>query len=182
MGQFGGGTVKYNELLGPRPYSVVQAVVYSIKLHSFLVLHRKDTPELRSARNCWSFVTGLHEIGETAEQAVARELKEELDLVVDVRSMYQLGFYENLGTPSDRWHWIIQMVFVPVDGDCRMVNREPHKHDQLEWCNAELLVTDEDKQWAAWMESHPFHPTCIPWLNQNRFRIFQQIWQYINSV
>ena len=59
------------------PRSVVQMVPVDLE-GRLLVMHRSD--KVRSAKNVWSFPSGLHDIGETQEQSVARELLEEYDL------------------------------------------------------------------------------------------------------
>jgi ADP-ribose pyrophosphatase YjhB (NUDIX family) len=87
-------------------------------------------PHVRSAKDCWSLPSGLHECGYTLPQQLAIELKEELGLDADWNRAVPLGFYENLAQ-VDNWHWVIAVYAIPVKTLDTLINREPEKHPEM---------------------------------------------------
>lgn len=93
----------------------------------FPILYRG--PDVRSAKNCWSLPSGLHECGLTLAEQFSVELQEELALET-VKEATILGTYENIAA-VDSWHWVIVVLAARVKTLKTMVNKEPHKHTEL---------------------------------------------------
>ena len=111
----------------PRPVPCVGGFVYcDEKPGYFPIVHRSD--KVRSAKNCWSLPTGLHEIGILKEVQFATELKEELNLTVDIDTVTLLDVYENF---IDNWHWYMTLFYSKTKTFNTMRNMEPHKHDEV---------------------------------------------------
>lgn len=141
----------------PVPQSAVQGIVIDVN-GNMLIMHRSD--KVRSAKNCWSFPSGLHDIGETQEQCIIREVVEEYGLdVIDIR---HVGIYENIaGDPeaSEQYHWNVSVMVVLVNDVRAAINKEPEKHDQMKFINhIELAIP------SLFFDQFPFHPTFADWL------------------
>ncbi len=111
-----------------------------------LMLHRANSDAVRSAKNCWSFPSGLHEEGLTLPQQLAVELDEELGLKA-VDTALQVGTYENIAT-VDRWHWVITMYVQRVATFDTLINREPDKHDDIQLHDVATFDPSKIEQWA----------------------------------
>lgn len=98
-------------------------------------------PNVRSAKNCWSLPSGLHECGYTLPQQLAIELKEELGLDADYSKSIPLGFYENIAQ-VDNWHWVIAVYAIPVKTLDTLTNREPDKHPEMRKVHYTELLND----------------------------------------
>lgn len=120
------------------------------KTGSVLVMHRSG--KVRSARNVWSFPSGLHEVGNLIDDEAKRELHEEYELpVIGTR---HIGVYENVAGDADaeeQYHWVITLVaaLVACPVSCA-VNREPDKHDDMK-------VIPIDAFNIEFLAKHPFH-------------------------
>lgn len=151
------------------PRSVVQFIVVSRMTKKVLLMHRSAL--VRSAANCWSFPSGLHEIGDTVEQTIAREMLEELSLdycKLNGRT-HLLGVYENIaGDTGERpqYHWVILMYAVLVDSVEDMRNLEPDKHDMIIDVEPEDLYEGNDV-----CTDLVFHSTLSNWLRANRTKV-----------
>lgn len=112
----------------PRPYTSL--CVIAVDRHGRIpVLYRGGN--VRSAKNCWSLPTGLHEVGLTAEEQAQVELTEELGISCLAKHMRQVGMYENISV-EDSWHWVIQVFVVPTLSNLdTLENKEPEKHDEV---------------------------------------------------
>jgi len=126
------GWKKFDE---PRPYATIGGIAFDD--HGRLpILYRG--PNIRSAKNCWSLVTGLHEVGLTAAEQFAAELKEEcgVEACFDTFDPINIGFFENIApeienAPNDpQWHWIIHITALRVKTLETFVNKEPDKHPE----------------------------------------------------
>lgn len=131
------------------PRHVVQFIPVDHNGH-FLVLHRSN--KVRSARNVWSFPSGLHEIGSFIYEEVKRELLEEFDLpCVGVRP---IGAYENIAGDNkavEQYHWVISLLVAQVPCSLHAaVNKEPDKHDVMEILHIDAF----DRRF---LDTHPFH-------------------------
>lgn len=107
-----------------------------------VLLHRSN--EVRSAKNAWSFPSGLHEERLTLEAQLAAELNEELGLM-STGDFLEIGTYENIAI-CDGWHWVIVMFAARVRTLDSLVNREPEKHDDV----ALVHVNDFNPQKYVW--------------------------------
>lgn len=145
--------MSWRQFDGPVPYSVVAGVAVNMD-NQFIFLHRSN--KVRSAPNCWSLPSGLHEVGETIISCFERELYEELRLRRAERTPYTtLPSYENI--PGDGWHWVISTVVMFVEG-FEFTNREPDKHDDVRW-----LDIEEFRNPAMFLAKYPVHPSAVGW-------------------
>lgn len=116
----------------PRPYVTTSGLAIAPDGY-FPIIYRSDA--VRSAKNCWSLPSGLHEIGLTLFEQLTIELREELNLEVDhergVRvPPYPTCVYENIAH-VDCYHWVIAVMVVPVKTLETLTNREPEKHPEI---------------------------------------------------
>jgi 8-oxo-dGTP diphosphatase len=90
-----------------------------------LLLLRKRPPEAGT----WSLPGGRVEFGERLEDAVVRELREELGITVEVESLVCVI---NHIVPADNAHWVAPAYRVRlVSGE--PLNLEPEKTAAIEW-------------------------------------------------
>ena len=141
------------------PLTAVQVLVVDLQ-GRVLMLHRSD--KVRSAKNVWSFPSGLHDIGETLEECAKRELIEEFGL--DIKQVSMIGLYENIDgdkSTEDRFHWVlaVQTAFVP-DLDV-FVNHEPDKHDLV------ALVDIKDFATPDFFRVYNFHQSFVSWATRH---------------
>lgn len=135
----------------PVPLHVMQMIPFDYQ-ERVLVMHRSS--KVRSARNCWSFPSGLHDIGESYRLCAHRELNEEYGLVS--KQIYPMGLYENIAGDSDaeeQYHWVITVVGALVDDVRVAVNKEPKKHDGM---RTDLTLT-EMLNVEKFLLEHTFH-------------------------
>jgi len=95
-----------------------------------LAARRTSPPE---AAGRWEFPGGKQEPGETAEQALVREIAEELGCVIEVT-----GWLEQ-GVPIGDTHLLTVALSRIVDGV-----PTPHEHDAIRWLGVDEL---EDVDW-----------------------------------
>jgi ADP-ribose pyrophosphatase YjhB (NUDIX family) len=96
-----------------------------------LLVLRSRPPEA----GCWSLPGGRVEFMERVEDALTRELKEELGIDVEVESLVCVT---NQILPAENVHWIAPAYRVrAVSGEPR--NREPEKTAAVEWFSLSQL-------------------------------------------
>lgn len=99
-----------------------------------LLMRRLVNPEAGR----WSLPGGKVEFGETLEQAIQRELWEELGLQIQIVML--LGLVE-LILPEAQIHWVSGVFQVRIQqGEPR--NREPDKHGDPHWFHRDRLPAD----------------------------------------
>jgi len=97
------------------------------------VLLLKRSSISRTEPSTWSRPGGQVEYGENAEEAVKREIKEELGIDIEV-----VRFLEMTQTIEDGKHWIaLGFLARHVSGTPR--NVEPDKHDEVKWFPLSML-------------------------------------------
>lgn len=131
----------WNLFTDPKPYVTVSGIAYD-QFGNFPLLWRTD--KVRSAKNCWSLPSGLHEVGLTVTEQFAVELKEELNLTAIPETSRFIGFYENIRPdplPAKGWHWVIFVMTMQVESLERIQNKEPDKH--------RLQVVNIDSPWLS---------------------------------
>ncbi|MCK9587733.1 MAG: NUDIX hydrolase [Terrimicrobiaceae bacterium] len=111
------------------PHFTVSVLPYDICTGEVLIMHRGEN--VRSAKNCLAIPSGLLEHGESFEEGIFRELKEELGL--DRGLLQDLKFrtiYRN--QPGDGFDWVIGIWTIGVRDLSLAENMEPDKHDWIE--------------------------------------------------
>lgn len=93
--------------------------------HRVLLVLRKKPPEA----GCWSLPGGKVEFMETIEDAVVREMKEELGIKIKIE---RLLCVTNHIVESEAVHWVAPTFIAKiVDGEVK--NLEPHALQKVEW-------------------------------------------------
>ena len=113
------------------PYVGVIGIAYDDK-GNFPMLFRG--PNVRSVKNAWSLISGLHEIGLTLEQQLCAEVKEEANLDPIPETAKVCGYYENIVGPEG-FHWVMFIMVVKVKTLDTLVNKEPDKHPEIRIAN-----------------------------------------------
>lgn len=149
---------------GAVPLHVVQMIPID-RQGRLLVMHRG--PNVRSARNVWSFPSGMHDIGEDILATASRELEEEYGLRVIASKT--VGTYENIAGDKDateHYHWVITVLLVVVDDVTRAINKEPDKHDAIEYPHWSCIVRDDHE---ALCTKYGFHRSFTLFMMRNRY-------------
>jgi len=121
-------------------------MVIPVDPHERILVHKRG-PNVRSAPNVWSFPSGLHEHGESLEDAARREIMEEFNLKIE--HLIQVGTYEN--QPGDGWHWVITLFIGSVENVEAYTNREPDKHPEV-WTDHIGCILDK-QFWSQFNQS-----------------------------
>ena len=111
--------------MDPKFYPKVGVGGLLLREDRVLLVLRKRPPE----KGCWSLPGGRVEFLERVEDALARELKEELGVDVEIESL--LCVTDHI-VSAENAHWISPAYLVrPLSGDIR--NLEPDKTAAVEW-------------------------------------------------
>lgn len=148
------------------PYVGVIGITYDDK-GNFPMIFRG--PNVRSAKNAWSLISGLHEIGLTLEQQLCTETQEEANLEPIIETVKSVGCYENIAV-SDGYHWLMTFMTVRVKTLATLVNKEPEKHPEIGTFSVFDMVNGRSEFW-----DRPFTPGLGEALKQYRQRIFNNI-------
>jgi ADP-ribose pyrophosphatase YjhB (NUDIX family) len=157
----------WNAFTDPRPYVTVSVVAIDGE-GRLALLHRSD--KVRSARNCWSLPSGLHEVGRTMQAQFAEELREELKLFPYENSCAMIGDYENIKPDGDEhpaWHWVIKVMVMRVRSIDELVNSEPDKHDKIDVVHYE----------SDWIHGRVWAPRLEAFLDAHRVLIRERCHQ-----
>jgi 8-oxo-dGTP diphosphatase len=88
-------------------------------------------PQRRWYPDCWDVIGGHVEAGETAEQAVRRECREELGVEIEELVPIDIG----CGVPN-----LTMTAFVVTRWRGEPMNAAPEEHDDLRWFSPEEIV------------------------------------------
>ena len=83
----------------------------------------------------WSVPGGTVDFGETLKQTAIREVKEELDVAIEI--LEQLPAYEVL-LPEESQHWVTNIFKAKIIGGVPKI-QEPEKCEALEWFSLNAL-------------------------------------------
>lgn len=104
----------------------VGAVIFDSDGRVFLA---KRGREARNESGKWEFPGGGVEYGETLEQAIAREVREEYGIEIDVLNLLDVV---NHLIPEERQHWVSPTFLCRIASGTPFI-REPHKCDDIGW-------------------------------------------------
>lgn len=112
---------------------------------TFLLGHR--TGSRAAYPSVWDLPGGHIDDGETPEQAIRRELIEELGVEIDVRSSHLLSTVERPG--------VSMAIFVVDSWTGTPQNADPEEHDDIQWFSlADLASLDlADKAYPALLQA-----------------------------
>ena len=114
------------------------------------VLLCKRSQHAKNERGCWEVPGGAVEFGETLQHAIKREMKEELD--IDIELIEQLPAANHI-IPSDKQHWVPSTFLARIGGEKQPRIMEPHKCDAIGWFSMNKLpkplsiITKIDVAW-----------------------------------
>lgn len=98
----------------------------------------KRSKNCRDEHGRWDFGGGGIDHGDTIEQTLHKEVREEFD--ADIKEFEFLGYTESFRPAEDGAtnHWVQFQFKVLVDRD-QVKNNEPHKFDDLQWFTIDNL-------------------------------------------
>ncbi len=99
------------------------------------VLLLKRGPKCRNGVGFWAKPGGKVELWEKIEDAVKREIKEEIG--VDIEIIRSLGFTEGI-SKNESNHWIAFNYLAKIVGG-EIKNLEPEKHEEVKWFKLDNL-------------------------------------------
>ena len=94
------------------------------------ILLCKRSQNAKNERGCWEAPGGAVEYGETLEHAIAREMKEELD--VELELMQQMPAANHI-IPDDHQHWIPSAFISRIKNNKKPKIMELDKCDEISW-------------------------------------------------
>ena len=99
------------------------------------VLLVRRGPQSKNRVGHWTVPGGALDFGETFHQAIKREIKEELD--VDIEILDLLSLVDDI-LPEENQHWVTPQFLVRiVSGEPQIM--EPEKCDRLQWFSLDNL-------------------------------------------
>ncbi len=122
----------------------VGALIFNEDNKLFLTLRG---PKAKNERGTWEIPGGAVEFGETVEDAIVREIQEELGIKIRVKELLQLC---NHIIPDEHQHWV-SPTFVCELVEGTPVIKEPEKCSDMGWFSIEeaeklplSIVTKQD--------------------------------------
>lgn len=116
---------KLSDMKQGKDYIGVGVGAVIVEQDQILLLKRLKEPEA----GCWSIPGGAVDFGETIEDAIKRELKEEL--AVDIEIITLLGVTNHI-LPEAETHWVSPVFFAKIiSGNPKIM--EDDKHSDLRW-------------------------------------------------
>lgn len=104
----------------------VGAVILNEK-GEMLMMHRG--PKSQNEPNCWDKPGGGVELGETREQALKREIKEEIDCEIEI--IRELNTVDHI-IKEENQHWVSTNFLCRITSGKPKI-MEPHKCNELRW-------------------------------------------------
>lgn len=93
------------------------------------VLLCKRSQNASNERGCWEAPGGAVEYGEKLEDALRREIREELDIDLELLEQFPAS---NHIIPADRQHWVATTFLVKIKNGTPKI-MEPDKCDEIRW-------------------------------------------------
>ncbi len=102
-----------------------------------ILLMRRTGKSQGGGAGLWSRPGGTVEFGETVEQAIKREIKEEIN--VEIELFGPKKYYNDIRKEDGiKKHWVTCGCFARIVGG-ELKNMEPDKHDKMEWFDLDRL-------------------------------------------
>lgn len=119
------------------------------------LLLMKRGPKARDERGCWDVCGGAIEFGESVDEAIKREVMEEL--CVEVKDIDFLEVYDaHREHEGSRTHWIQIVHAVLVDPKGVKIG-EPHKISEIGWFGLDDLPSPLHSQFSKCLEPAKRH-------------------------
>lgn len=126
----------------PRKTHKQITVIIGLVIHDGKILMvKRHEPEVPGAHLKWEYPGGKVDIGETPEQAIIREIREETGVIVDVKRLLPCVVTTNWEYP-----WGIQQTLI-FGFECTYISEEKRFHDHhvqnVEWVAIKKLFDRE---------------------------------------
>lgn len=118
--------------------TVVVAVVFKIKASPRYLIVRRN--QAQSGAGYWEFPGGKIELNETPEEALRREIEEELQVTIDTRRL-QFIFKNEHHYTNKKIEISFYLYEIPAEIDLVLID-----HDDFKWCDLNEML---DHQIAA---------------------------------
>lgn len=113
----------------------VFALILNDKNEVLLGLNKLTEKKGKDYDNVWSMPGGTVEYGESAEDALRREIKEETNIEIDSIELFS---YNDYIKPDEGKHWLALNFKAKAVSD-KILNREPDKFEKIEFVNPKEL-------------------------------------------
>jgi mutator protein MutT len=128
------------------------AIIFNNKGEVFVA---QRGPKARNETGKWDFPGGSVEFGETCENAVVRELKEEFDIDIEVIELLEVV---NHILPEEQQHWVSPSFVAKHVGGVPRITK-PEKCIEFKWINiAEINPNDLSQasrsNWQKFIEKY----------------------------
>jgi len=100
------------------------------------VLLCKRSQNTNNERGCWEVPGGAVEFGETLQDAIKREIQEELGVELDLLEQFPAA---NHIIPSDKQHWVPTTFLARLKPGNTPKIMEPEKCDGIDWFSLDHL-------------------------------------------
>ena len=111
----------------------VGAAIFNGEGKLFITLRGK---EAKNERRMWEIPGGSVEFGETFEQAIVREMREEVGVEIEVGEL--LGICNHI-IPEEHQHWVSPTYICKIISGTPTI-LEPQKCDQIGWFSIEEAI------------------------------------------
>lgn len=105
----------------------VGAMIFNDRGELFL---SKRSQKASNERGCWETPGGAVDFGETLEEAVRREIREEYDVDIDI--IKQFPAQDHL-IPEEKQHWVATTFLAKIKTGQEPTIVEPDKCDRIGW-------------------------------------------------
>jgi mutator protein MutT len=106
------------------------------KNDKFLILHRVVKPK---SLDIWEFPSGTIEFGETPEQAINREVREETGLKAKNKGLFTIGSCEYI-LQNKKFHEIVIAFMFKVLGYNVKLTQKEKEHTEFKWVSFKELL------------------------------------------
>lgn len=123
---------------------VVCAIVHDGRGKILLMKRGKGA---RDEHGCWDICAGALEFGESVDEAIEREMMEELITKPLDTVFLTVGDAHRVNYEGQKTHWVYLLHAVRVDPKTAKLG-EPHKFDEIGWFNLKTLPSPMHSQFS----------------------------------